>query len=512
MKKSTVKLAIPAFFYSLFSFFSKITGYIRDLFLALFLGTSTISDIFFIAFRLPNSFRRALSEETFNPAYIPIYGKLSESNNPALKYQFTAKLFKFFSLISLVLIIIAEVFMPQILSLFSYGFNDPNQQEILVKTSRIMFPFLLVITLSSLLLGNLNANNKFAYSGVISSILNIVIVLAIFTYESFIIQKIFFLAYAVILGGLLQVLLLFFLIDKDFWSVFFNSSKKEISLTKFFKLYWPTFLSSLFFQLNLIIGIVICSIETGAVSYIYYSERLFYFPLTLIGIAISIVLVPNLSKLIRNKQYCDANNYMEMAMKYVLSSILPLAVFLYILSPEIVVTIFERGEFSQESSMNTSLAFRAFLLGLPAAAFAKVLTAYFFSIEKPKIALSASIKSNLINLFLMLVLFNFYGFIGIPLALSISTWALLFILIYDHVREQFYKITNSFMSNIFNYSFFSVLLFYFLSSLKSSSFFLMLSSINKLLVLSVISLVIYVIFLRIYDQEFYRQIKRIKFK
>ena len=507
MKIENTKLAIPALVYSLFSFFSKITGYLRDLFLALFLGTSVIADIFFIAFRLPNSFRRALSEETFNSAYIPIYGKLSETKKQNLKHEFTAKLFTFFTMLTLIIILLAEIFMPQILSIFSYGYVGQNQQEMLITASRIIFPFLMAITLSALLLANLNANNKFAFSGVISSILNLVIVLAIYCFDFFVIEKIFFLAYAVIFGGIVQIIFLFYFVDRAFWPILFRINKNEIKLNNFFELYWPTFLSSSFFQVNLIIGIVICSFQAGAVSYIYYSERLFYFPLTLIGIAIGIVLVPNLSNLLRNHNKPFAVKYMHMAMKYGVVTTLPLTAFLFISSPEVVSFIFERGEFGSESSKYTSTAFRAFLLGLPAATFIRILTTYFFAIERPKIPLIASVKSNVINLVLMLLLFYFLGFLGIPLALSIATWVLFFLLLIEHRCYDFFVIDAQLKYEILIYSLFSIFIFLSGYLLKQISFFLSLEPLNKIIIMSSLSFLFYVIFVILFDKPFLKQLK-----
>lgn len=503
------KLAVPVIFYSFASFVSKISGYLRDLFLASFVGTSVISDIFLIAFRLPYSFKRAVSEESLNPAFIPIYGKSSDSSNLYQKYEFTRKVFLIFLIFSILLTLIAEIFMEEILQIFSYGFSDSFQQELLVTSSRIVFPYLIFIVLTSVLMANLNANNKFGVTGAIASVLNLTIVIAIVFTNFYEVNKLLYLSWTVIIGGIFQTIVLFVFVDKNFWRVLISFKRYRTSLKDFYSLYWPTLVYSLFFQINLIIGIFLCSLEEGAVSYIYYSERLFYFPLTLIGIAIGVVLVPNLSTYIRKNENDSAREYMDRANKYALITILPLTGFLLALSPEVVSLLFERGEFTAESTKNTSMVLTAFLLGLPAATLVKILTPYFFAIEKPRIFLRVTTYSNFINLITMLILYQLIGFLGIPIALSVSSYALFFFLLSEHKKRNFFSYNSLNLSQALKYFALSTLIFF---GCKEISELLILSYDNVMAIIfaaGVFSSFVFVIFLSIFERDILIQSKKV---
>lgn len=503
------KLFIPVFLYSLASFLSKISGYLRDLFLAAFMGTSVLSDIFFIAFRFPYSFRRALSEESLNPAFIPIFVKVSDLDDKNLKYEFTRKIFLIFFFISAFITIFVEIFMPQILSIFSYGFKDSVQQEILITTSRIIFPYLVFLALTAVLMANLNANNKFGASGGIPSVLNLTLVLAIYFFTFYGDNKLTFLAWSVLIGGFFQILILFLLVEREFWNVLFRFKRFHTSLKSFYNLYWPTLLYSSFFQINLLIGIFLCSFQEGAVSYIYYAERLFYLPLTLIGIAIGVVLVPNLSNYLRNDNKSLASDYMNRAYKYALMTILPLTGFLLALSSEIVSLLFERGEFTSKSTINTSLVLNAFLIGLPAATMAKVFTPYFFAIEKPKIFLKVSTYANIINLVTMLILFYFMGFFGIPIALSISSFVLIFFLIKEHKKKDFFNFSKIQIRELLKYLFLSLIIYIVSNEINSTNYIKEAGLVFAVSISGIVSVLIFSFFIFIFDRNLYNQIIKV---
>tara|TARA_B100002019_G_scaffold292439_1_gene315522 strand:+ start:4123 stop:5679 length:1557 start_codon:yes stop_codon:yes gene_type:complete len=500
------RLALPALSYSFFSFLSKITGFVRDIFLASFLGSSFIADVFFIALRLPNSFRRSFSEETFNPAYIPVYGKYSDKGG-GLELEFTKQILLAFLVPSILVSFLVVIYMPEVLDTFLFLSDDEAQNQILIDVCRIIFPYLLVIVISAVFLGNMNANKKFSLSAGIPSVLNLVLVFSVASYTLVDVEKIYYLAWSVILAGILQIIIVFSSISSKFWRILASYSEvNKRGLADFFKLYWPTFISSSLFQINLVVGMLVCSFETGAVSYLYYSERLFYLPLTLIGVAIGVVLVPNLSEYLRRKEHQLAIEQTNKASHYLLSTIIPLTALLLVLSVEIVSFLFERGEFNAESTKNTASIFTLFLLGLPAAGFIKILTPYFFALEKPKLPLIASLKSNVLNFLLILVLFQLIGFRGVPLALSISSWVLVYLLLKEHKKNNFFKIEAEVKLNVFKYIF---LFFLILSSgfwLSNFSQIDNLTSVNKILIISSIEVCIYLGFVYLFDRDLSKQL------
>tara|TARA_B100000963_G_C22632961_1_gene675963 strand:- start:1177 stop:2742 length:1566 start_codon:yes stop_codon:yes gene_type:complete len=497
------KLAIPAFLYSFFSFVSRLSGYLRDFFLAAFLGTSVISDIFLIAFRIPNSFRRGLSEETFNPAYIPLYGKLNDIYGHEEAVSFSANILLLFIIFFGLVVFLGEIYMPEILYFFSFGIDEEENFSLLVTISRIIFPYVLILAISSVILGNLNANNRFALSGAFPAIMNLFIVLAISLFTYFNESKILYLAYSVIFAGLVQLAILMLHLRTKVWSIVFRTKFNFSFIKDFFSLYWPTLLASTFFQINLVIGILICSFQEGAVSYIYYAERLFFFPVTLVGVAIGIVLVPNISNALRSKSTDNAIEYLRVANKYTLIIILPTTAILLALSNEIVSFLFERGEFGPESSKNTSIALMAFLAGLPAATLVKIFTPYLFAIEQPKIYLKAAFYSNSLNLVLMLILFNSFGFIGIPIALSLSNYALILMLMLEHRKSKIFVFDLSELKQFLIYFILSISIYCACKFTLEIHYLVNLKSFFKIATCGIVSATIFVNFLYFFERELF---------
>ena len=453
-----MRLGKPALIHSFSSLASKISGVFRDISLAGFLGTGILSDIFFIALKLPISFRRSVSEETFNSAYIPLFGKFEDLPDKNKQYQFARKILVVTSLIFIPLIIVVEIFMPSIISIIASGITNEDDFSILVKISRIIFPYLLFIIISSVFIGTLNAKNKFALGAGLQIILNLAIILSIILFPSFGETNIVFLSWSVIAGGIIQSFLLFLAVDKTFWKVFFSIQRNYFSSKEFFKIIWPTFLSSTLLQLNMIIVILLASYETGAVSYLYYAERIYFLPLSLIAIAISTVLIPILSSAVRVKNIRLALDTQAQAYKYCILTVLPITLCLIVLSNEIVEVLFQRGEFTYESTLKASFALKLFLIGLPFATLAKILTPYFFALQKPKIPLKVSIFTVAINLTLIILLFQYLGYIGIPIGFSISVFFNFILILAEHRKQNFFCINNKIAIYTFKYLVLSIIL------------------------------------------------------
>ena len=506
---SNQKLAIPSFIYSFFSFVSRLSGYIRDLVLASFIGTSVISDIFLIALKLPNSFRQSLSDETFNSAFIPIFGRIKEVEGGKQAINFTANILMLFLIFFSIVVLFVEIYMAEILYVFSSNIGDGHNFDLLVYVSRVIFPYLIVLAVSAVILGNLNAHNKFALSGAFPSLLNLVLVLAISSFGYFNGDKIIYLAYSVVIGGIFQLVVLIFNLKRDYWVSLFKISLNPLKIKEFFSLYFPVLLASTFFQINIMTGVLISSFEEGAVSYIYYAERLFYLPISIVGAAIGIVLVPNLSESIRNKDRETALGYLSAANKYALIIILPASAFLLSLSSEIVSFLFERGEFGENSSRNTTLALNTFLIGLPAVTLVKIFTPYFFAIEQPKIYLRAAFYSNCMNLILMVVLFNIYGFIGIPIAYSLSAYALLFIIIYEQKKIGLFIYNFKESLQVIKYSLMAASIFVVCNLSKdiTSTFFI--GDLISIVISGVSSVIIFLIFIFLFEKNILNSIRKV---
>ena len=296
---------------SIFSFFtliSRILGYLRDILIAFFLGASIFADAFFVAFRLPNTFRRLFAEGTFNAAFIPSYTAARIENKKKGK-KFADDIFGSLLLILILIVTIVEIFTPDLVYIIAPGFLEDNVKfSIAVELTRITFPFLLFVSLSSFFSGILNSNNKFAAAAAAPIILNIVLILSLVVSYKLNLNFTKQLSYGVTLAGILQLLFLF-IVTLKFYKPSFNLKIKINSKVKFFfKKLLPSIFSSGVTQINILIGTIIASFETGAVSYLYYADRIYQINLAIAGIAVGTVSLPALSKAFKNKNIKKLSN------------------------------------------------------------------------------------------------------------------------------------------------------------------------------------------------------------
>jgi len=454
-----VKLGKPTLIYSIFSFLNTLVAFIRDIFLAAFLGTGVLADIFLVALRIPLSFKRSISDETFNSAYIPIFNKLDTSENARLKYDFARKILLIFFLLFLSIVILAELFMPSVIKIFARGLNDIQEFDLLVKTSRVLFPYLLFIALSSVLIGTLNAKNRFILSAILPAILHTSIIIAISISILFDASKLSLLSTAVLIGGLLQTLLLFFSVEKLFWANLFKFKDNYTHVRNFFRLVWPSFLSSFLLQFNIIIGLIFASLELGAVSYLYYAERVYLLPLVLITIPITRVMIPNLTNCLRSGSLIEARDIQTSSIKYLTVLVFPAAFCLFFLSDAFIEVFFQRGEFSELSTNEASLALKYFLLGLPSASYIRVLTPYFFAKDQPYTPLKLALIASFLCLCLIFFLNPTFGFLSIPISISISSWLHLYLYFREHKKINFFIFDIELLGFLTKYLFLSAFLY-----------------------------------------------------
>ena len=289
--------------FGFFTLISRLLGYVRDILIAIFLGTGVFADTFFVAFRLPNTFRRLFAEGTFNAAFIPSYaGELSQSKKKA--DDFAKNIFNLLFIILLFFILLAEIFMPQLIFLIAPGFyKDPEKFRLAVDLSRITFPFLFFICLASFFGAILNSYNKFAAAAAAPIILNLVLIAALFFSEWLNISNTLTLSYAVSIAGFLQLIILLFFVRKNFKPILSLKVKINKKTKLFFNKLLPSIFSSGVTQINILVGTIIASFQAGAVSYLYYADRVYQINLAVAGIAVGTVMLPQLSKYIKNNNF-----------------------------------------------------------------------------------------------------------------------------------------------------------------------------------------------------------------
>ncbi len=442
-----MNLLKSTYVFSFYTLISRILGYFRDILIAATLGASVFADAFFVAFRLPNTFRRLFSEGTFNAAFIPSYSsEMVKSEKSGRK--FANEIFTLLTIILLVIILLGEIFTPFLVYLIAPGFFlDPDKFNFAVQLTRITFPFLLFVCLSSFFSAILNTHNKFAAAAAAPIILNIILIISLIISYIYKFDYAINLSYAVSISGFIQLLFLIFF-SKSFYKPSFTfKSYLNKKVKFFFKKLLPSIFSSGITQINIFIGTIIASFQAGAVSYLYYADRIYQINLAIAGIAVSTVSLPTLTKAIKKKFFTEINKIQNKSFEISLLFSLPASFGLIIGSEEIVSGLFGYGSFSNVDVILTAKALKIFGFGIPAFALIKVMSNLFFARDDTKTPFYISLIIVIINLFISIIFFREIGFIIIPIATSISTWVGVFIYSILLVRFDFIKFENLFFLN-----------------------------------------------------------------
>ena len=406
--------------FSFFTIISRLLGYMRDILIAVFLGAGPLADAFFVAFRIPNTFRRLFSEGTFNAAFVPSYSSI---NNKKKSENFANNIFSLLILGLLSLVFLIEIFMPIFVFLIAPGFEgDNSKMELAITLTRITFPFLLFVSLASFLSAILNSHNKFAAASAAPIILNIFLILVLIFGKILDDQLVYYLSYAVTISGITQFIFLYFFVKKNYKPQFKFSFKIDGKIKLFFKKLLPSIFSSGVTQINILVGTIIASFQASAVSYLYYADRIYQINLAIAGIAIGTVILPQLSKHVQNKKKEKIHLIQNKALELSLFLSIPAAIALLIASEEIISSLFGYGSFDQESVKKSAQALFYFGLGLPAFSLIKIFSTFFFARHETKIPFYISLISVLLNIFISIIFFKEIGFLIIPMATTISSW------------------------------------------------------------------------------------------
>ena len=400
---------------------SRVTGFLRDVLFANFLGANLLSDAFLFAYRLPNLFRRIFAEGAVNSIFIPMYVS-QEKENSKLSNDFIWSIFIIFFIITSFLTILILIFNHQVISLLAPGFlNNETQFELTSKLILITFPFLIFVTLSSVLSSVLNTKGKFFLPSFLSVILNVLMIITLLVFKS---ESYFPLAWSMVIAGIIQLLLL--LINISSLKIFFKFGLKSFiqlypKLLIFFKRFIYSVFGSGIVQLNIFISMIFASlVGQGAISHIYYADRIIDLPFALVAVAISITLLPYLSKnILDESKNVEAFNQ-TLIFCFIFS--LPCTFGIFFLSNDIVKVLFERGEFSKSDVLITSNILVIYSFSLPAYMIARVCNQVFFSHERVDLPVKSSIPTLILNLILCFILYKPYGVIGLSISGAISIW------------------------------------------------------------------------------------------
>ena len=457
-----MNLLSSATVFSFFTLISRVLGYLRDILIATFLGASIIADAFFVAFRLPNTFRRLFAEGTFNAAFIPSYTSAKLENKEKGK-KFADEVISILFLILFFIVLIVEIFTPYFVYLIAPGFFENAEKfNLAVEFTKITFPFLLFVSLSSFFSGILNSNNKFAAAAAAPIILNLVLIFSLLVSYFFNLDFGKQLSFGVTLAGIIQLIFLIYFTARYYKPSIKFKVKLNNKIKLFFKKLLPSILSSGVTQINILVGTIIASFEASAVSYLYYADRIYQINLAIAGIAVGTVSLPVLAKAFKKKNTSQISNIQSRSIELSLLLSIPASLGLILASEQIVNALFGYGSFTIENIKNTSLALKYFGYGIPAFALIKILSNFFFARNNTKTPFYISAFIVSLNLIISITLFNKIGFIIIPIATSVATWIGVIAYLYLLNKKNFLLLKNYLPKSILKIILSTILMCFFL--------------------------------------------------
>lgn len=406
---------------------SRVLGFARDVLIAAVLGTSYVADAFFVAFRVPNMFRRLFAEGAFDAAFIPLFAKHLHAEGADGARAFAAQTLAGLTVLLVIFTVLAEIAMPWCMLLLAPGFaGDLEKFALAVMLARIALPYLVCMSLVALYTGILNAYGRFAIAAFAPTLLNVVLiaVLLAFVASGSGDQSLagVALAWGITASGVLQVLVVAFAAAKLGMRVPWTRPRLTPDMRRLASLAAPGIVAGGMSQLTIVISTIIATLQDRVVSWLYYAERLFQLPLGVIGVAIGVVLLPALSHKLRSGDHAAALASENRAIEFGLLLTLPAAVALFLAADPIIRVLFERGAFTAIDTKATAAMLAAFALGLPAYVLVKVLHPSFFAREDTKTPMIFAGISMAANVVLSLALFLTIGATGIAIAATLAGW------------------------------------------------------------------------------------------
>ena len=459
-----------------FTGLSRILGFVRDILVAAFLGAGPIADAFFVAFRLPNLFRRLFAEGAFNAAFVPLYAGKVEAEGREAAQTFAEQTHAVMFTFMLLLTFGAMASMPWVTYALAPGFEDwvlkvSTQEAINLKPqglgetlaipsefisklayaeqlNMITFPYLFFMVIVALFSGMLNSLGRFAAAAAAPILLNVFFIITLVLIVPRVPDPGQAMAWTVTAAGFGQMLLLFISLKRAGLNMRMRLPRLSSDVKTLMRRMVPGVLSAGAMQINVVIGTMISTFQEAGVSFLYYAERVYQLPLGMIGIAFGVVLLPELARKLKANDDKGAMNSMNRGMEMALLLTLPATIALIVMPWPIVVTLFERGLFSRETSDATAVALMAYAAGLPAYVLVKILQPAFYAREDTVTPFRLAIVSIFINIALSLILFQFIQYVGIALATAISSWVNVLMLWIVLVRKDHLKLDGRFVSRL----------------------------------------------------------------
>ena len=417
-----IRLMSGFFTVGVWTLFSRILGFVREVMILSLIGPGPMMDAFVAAFRLPNMFRRFFAEGAFNAAFVPMFSKRLEGGDGAAEFAQNAFSGLFF--VVTLLTALGMIFMPGLVWLTAEGFSGDGRFDITVGFGRIVFPYILFMSLSALFSGILNATGRFAVAAAAPVLLNIAVISALTFAAMTGGEAIHWLIWAIPLAGIAQLALTWHAAAQAGFSLRIKRPRWNTDMRDLVVIALPAALASGVMQINLVVGQLVASQYENAVSWLFAADRLYQLPLGVVGIAVGVVLLPDLSRRLRAGDDAGAKTALSRAAEISLALTIPSAVALMVIPLTLVSILFERGASGTDDSAAIATAVMIYGLGLPAFVLQKIVQPLYFAREDTRRPFYFAIIAMLINAGLAVGLAPVANWLAPAIAATVAGWAM----------------------------------------------------------------------------------------
>lgn len=406
---------------------SRVLGFLRDVLIANYLGPGALMDAFVAAFRLPNMFRRFFAEGAFNAAFVPMFSKKYEGHEDHEK--FASQALSGLALVLLLLTGLSMIFMPALVWATAEGFAGDARFDLTVAFGRIVFPYILFISLAALFSGVLNAAGRFSAAAAAPVLLNVMLVAAMVIAAQTGGAVAQALVWTIPFAGMAQLALVWNAARRAGFRILPTRPRWTPDMARLVRIAIPAALAGGVMQVNLLVGQQVASNYDKAVSWLYSADRLYQLPLGVVGIAVGIVLLPDLSRRLKVDDSSGAREAYSRAAEISLALTVPCAVALVAVPLPLVSVLFERGAFTTDDTAATALAVAIYGLGLPAFVLQKILQPLFFAREDTRSPFRYAVVAMIVNAALAVGLAFVIGWIASAIATTIAGWVMVWLLL-----------------------------------------------------------------------------------
>ncbi len=401
---------------------SRVVGFVRDAMVAAWLGSGPVAEAYIVAQSLPNMFRRFFAEGAFNMAFVPMFSKKLEGGEDATGFARDA----YWGMTALLTVfsVIGHIAMPLLVLAMAQGFYGDERFDLAVTLGRITFPYILFISLTALLSGMLNAMGRFVATAIAPVLMNVFLVVSMFSADWFDWDIGRTLAWTITLSGVLQLLFVWAVLRMQGTRMTFRRPRLTPELKRLAIIAAPAVLAGGVVQINLLVGRQVASFTEGAVAWLYNADRLYQLPLGVVGIAIGVVLLPDLSRRLRAGDATGGRESFNRGAEFALFLTVPAAVALAIIARPIISVLFERGEYTALDTAATAPALAIYAAGLPAFVLHKVLQPLYYAREDTRRPFVFAVISMVVNAAAAFGLMPLFGYLAAALGTTLSSWAM----------------------------------------------------------------------------------------